>query len=134
MSVPILETGSFTATLTGVSGTVTGTAYYWLDKEKLGKMVTLELPTLTGSATGTSMTITGLPELLWPSRVQTIPAQNVLDNSLNYPGSLEIGTDGVIRPKFRSVISQVASAVYTALGTRGVTGQTFTYLIDVRTE
>jgi hypothetical protein len=56
-------TGTFTATLTGVSGTVTGTVHW----KRSGNRVTLFfLTTFEGTSTSTSMTFTGLPAALQP--------------------------------------------------------------------
>lgn len=55
--VPSYTEGTFTATATGFSGSVTGTASYI----QIGKHVTLVLPHFSGTSTATTFTITGLP-------------------------------------------------------------------------
>lgn len=61
--------GNFTVTLTGVTATVTGTAY-WV---KTGRIVVLTLPTLTGTSNATYKAYTGLPN----TPVDITPAHNV---------------------------------------------------------
>jgi hypothetical protein len=54
--------GSFTGTLAGVSGTVTGTVEY----VKCGNAVTLHIPYFTGTGNTTTLAITGMPVILRP--------------------------------------------------------------------
>lgn len=63
LNVSTSYANTFQATLTGVSGTITGTAYY----VRSGPLVMILLPNLTGNSNSTSMTITGLPSLLRPA-------------------------------------------------------------------
>jgi len=57
------ETGDFTATLTGFSGTVTGTVEY----QRTGRLVVLYIPSLiNGTSNSGSMTMTGIPAELVP--------------------------------------------------------------------
>jgi hypothetical protein len=55
--------GNFTATLHGVSQTVTGTAYYRI----VAGIVYLELPSLLGTSNSSSLYISGLPAAIRPS-------------------------------------------------------------------
>jgi hypothetical protein len=106
--------GSFTATLTGVSGSTTGTAYY----VRIGKQVTLVLPTLLGTSNTTACTITGLPAALNPARNQWFQA-SIQDNSsiittdLNGTGII-IQTSGVIQLYFNG------STTFTSSGSKGI--------------
>lgn len=55
--------GTFTVTLTGVSGDVFGTARW----TKNGRAVTIVFPTFTGTSNATTKTYTGLPSFLVPA-------------------------------------------------------------------
>ena len=79
-----VSSGSFTATLTGVSGSVTGTAYY----SRVGPFVLLNIPSLSGASNATSLTITGLPATLWP-------AANTYTSSVIYALSSGVSTTNV---------------------------------------
>ena len=58
------EEGTFTLTATGFSGTPpSGTASY----VRVGKQVTINLPSLSGTSNATTFTVTGLPVALYPS-------------------------------------------------------------------
>lgn len=68
--------GTFTATLTGCTTSVTGTANYSIN----GNVVTLDLPALTGTSNTTAATITGLPAAIQPVSTKFFPMM-VQDNS-----------------------------------------------------
>jgi len=66
---------SFTGTLTGVTATVTGTVKY----VKVGDIVTISVPTLTGTSNAITKTITGMPAAIRPAatkRAITIVTDN----------------------------------------------------------
>lgn len=70
---------SFTITLTGVVGTVTGTAKYRL----VDGVVFLYLPALFGTSNSTSCSLTGLPSEIIPNETYQVPmaAGSFIDNS-----------------------------------------------------
>ena len=79
-SASAVITNSFTATLTGVSGSVTGPINYSVIP---GFMATLGFPfgnQLLGASNSTTMTITGLPAILQPKTAEAIAFCNVEDN------------------------------------------------------
>lgn len=101
--------GSFTATLTGVTGTVTGTAY-WV---KIGKVVTLHVPQLLGTSNTTDMSITGLPATIQPTAITaSIPIGGVQDN-----GTLQTTCTAVIAASTMTVIK---SGDFTNSGEKGL--------------
>jgi hypothetical protein len=111
---------SFTVTLTGVSGTVTGTAYAQLLG---GRVVVLELPSLTGTSNTTAATITGIPSGWRPARAVGGQPAVVYDNSSPQTGgALNIGTSGTITLYFNGLSS------FTGSGTKGIDGLTVTYI------
>lgn len=118
-SLPDVGT-SFTATLTGVSGTVTDTAYYY----KLGKTVILTLPTLTGTSNATSKTITGLPSAIAPARtVSQIGA------GLNNGGSsFEAVSMSIVAAATTITVGRLVNdGLWTASGLASVIGITMVY-------
>lgn len=83
--------GSFTITLTGVTTSVTGTAYWVRDNNG----VTLEIPVLSGTSNTTAATLTGLPVEIRPQRAQSVSAR-VRNNGGVSQGAARIETDGSI--------------------------------------
>lgn len=68
MAAQLSTVGSFTATLTGVAGTVTAIVRYTTDGDK----VQMDVPFLSGTSNATSKTITGLPTALRPARNKVV--------------------------------------------------------------
>ena len=56
------QEGTYTGTLTGVTTTVTATITY----VKTGGVVTLFIPSMSGTSNATTKTITGMPSILYP--------------------------------------------------------------------
>lgn len=94
------EEGTFTATLTGVTATVTGTARYI----RIGKIVTLFIPALTGTSNTTACTITGAASSIYPARDKRLNVPEVRNNGNTYPGAISIATDGVISLQFHATV------------------------------
>jgi hypothetical protein len=132
ISPKFYEEGTFTATFTGMTTTVTGTARY----VRIGKQVTICWPTLSGTSNSTSGAVTGLPAGIAPARPQVFPIPGQLIDNGNYVGTgltpfvqvvsggLNLGytTDG-----------STASAVggfFTASGTKGLNSFTLTYTLQ----
>jgi hypothetical protein len=115
--------GTFTATLTGVSGTVTGTAYY----SRHGKAVTLFLPLLSGTSNAATCTITGLPAALIPARTQGNYVMGILDNSSPAFGYIQAESGGVIRC-YKS--AGATGSDWTASGTKSIAATNMTYLLS----
>lgn len=115
-SAPV--SGSFTGTLTGVSGTVTASVQYTIS----GRIASLAIPSaLTGVSTATTCSITGLPAFLRPTTTKVVPVPNYsfTDNSVLNPSSVAV------------LMSSVASSIqftyagsttgFTAANNKGVT-------------
>jgi hypothetical protein len=118
--------GTFTATLTGVVGTVTTTIRY----TRVGSLVFLHCDQLTGTSNSTACTITGLPVDLWPARLQRVTMDSVFDNSnyIGQPTMLRVETTGVLTLDITTV---VGSGLFSASGTKGVNyGFAVTYSLD----
>lgn len=103
--------GSFTASLTGCTAGVTGTAYYSI----VNNVVQLDLPVLTGTSNTTACTITGIPaDIQAASTKQFVVA--VMDNSASIVGSFNFPSGGTL------TLGQGAnfSGLFTGSGTKGL--------------
>lgn len=116
------EEGSFTATITGCTTSPTVTAYY----VRVGKAVTLSIPNVTGTSNSNSMTITGLPAGMYPTRmISGLPCE-VIDQSAGYYGSCDVNTSGVIDVYISSNTSGVGTTLntpsnsFTSSGSKGI--------------
>lgn len=123
---------SFTVTLTGVSGSVTGTAY----ASKSWKTVTLTLPELFGTSNSTSCTITGIIAPIRPSRDIGLVGLLIGDNG----ASLTPGSSGTAYLNSSGVITLYKSGSatgFTNVNNKGIwastaftAAQTFTYTLQ----
>ncbi len=110
---------SFTGTVTGVSGSVTGSVKY----VKTGNQVTLRVPSLSGTSNSTSKTITGAPSAIFPAvtiRGFALASDNGGGNTTSI---FDIGTDGVITCYFG------IGGNFTASGTAGIGNFSITYTL-----
>jgi hypothetical protein len=111
------EEGTFTASLTGISGSSTATIFW----NRSRKIVTFTLPNITGTSNTTACTITGFPTAIAPVTQQILQPgiYNIVNNS---SGSLvttgqyaRIETSGVITLLFGS-----STTGFTVSGTKGI--------------
>ena len=113
------ERGSFTATLTGFTTTVTGTVDYTI----IGDVVTLSVATnITGTSNATTMTMTGLPADLRPAANISAIAR-VADSGTSLFGLAVVGSSGTITFYY----GPTSSSAFTNTGTKGVTTCTMVY-------
>jgi len=118
------DTGTFTGTLTGFTGSVTGTCR-WV---RVGKQVTLYFPAMTGTSNANSLTMTGLPSAIQPTRTQIAPPIFGQDAS----------TFMFILPQFTASSGTVTfyqssgfSTTFTASGTKGIPNASVTtYMLN----
>lgn len=116
------EEGSFTVTATGFSGTApSGIARY----VRVGKQVTIHIPTLAGTSNAGTFTLTGIPPTLYASAVTSYYCV-IQDNSV-FEGGLvtpQIGAAawsvGRLPPSFPP---------FTASGQKLLSEVTFTYAL-----
>jgi hypothetical protein len=126
------EEGTFTGTLTGVTTTVTGTLHY----TRIGKIVTLYIPPLTGTSNTTLCRITGLPASIVPAsgRTHNIVAEGITDNGTEYAGIIsvnEVAGAGQLELLFRTAANVAATPTFTNSGTKGLALEaTITYTIQ----
>lgn len=109
------NTGSFTGTLTGVSGTVTGTIFF----SRTGTKITLyATAALIGVSTSTAVTITGVPAAIWPASSRIVPC-TVRDNSVsNVAGAVKIQTSTLTFYKLSTATYDAAA--FTAANNKGI--------------
>lgn len=115
ISSKFYEEGTFTATLTGVTTTVTGTARY----VRVGKSVTLYIPALTGTSNSTACTITGIPASIALNRQQTFPGARISDNSTDYMGYLLANSTTINFVRW-TAINTIVAFTFTNSGTKGL--------------
>lgn len=123
------QLGSFTVTLTGVMGTVTGTAYYSLLP---GGIAVVMLPSLSGTSEVLDgyAGLSGIPAEIRPIRPQLIGlVGGVVDNGTNYPGGITFNTDGTADLSYRPTFASDLTASFTPAGTKAMVGETITYLL-----
>jgi hypothetical protein len=117
--VPSDTEGTFTATATGMTTTVTGTARY----VQIGKQVTVLLPGLSGTSNATTFTVTGLPAGLIPGTNQLLWVY-LADAGTSLDGVAVLDTAGLLtlyKPNF---------GAFTASGTKTLYGSIpLTYLL-----
>lgn len=114
--------GSFTGTLTGMSGTVTGTIYYKITNG----LCTLYIKgvAITGTSNSTSMTVTGLPAAVVPSSpvVSELVPTFVVDNGSTLLGTINVTVSGSFLDVFPLAVSGsvVTIGAFTNTGTKGL--------------
>lgn len=121
------DTGTFTATYTGFTATITCTATW----SRIGKLVSLFFCTATGTSNATSFTMTGLPSAIQPgSLTQTMalpigPIQNasIIDTTVSVTVTTGSGTV--------TFLHNGNSSGWTNSGTKGFSsGATISYLLN----
>lgn len=112
------ETGSFTATGVGFTAGVTGTAN-WV---RVGPVVTIAWPTLSGTSNTTTFSITGLPAALAPARNVRVAAI-IEDNTAFESGAYQLLAAGTTV----TVIRGNNTGTFTNAGTKAATVVSMTY-------
>jgi hypothetical protein len=87
---PQRSTGSFTLTLTGMTGSTTGTVVYAIDPS--GKFAQITNPSITGTSNATTMTGTGVPSVLSANSNATIPYGVTDSGTSTLGGMVGVGT------------------------------------------
>src|SRR5690606_27489903 len=121
-----VDSGSFTATLTGVSGTVQGTINWY----RVGRLVTLySANNITGTANAIGMSLQQLPASLRPTQTRDVPSVGmVADNAAGRVGRATVLTNGGI--SFAYLETGGVLVVFPSTGTKGLEGGwSITYLL-----
>jgi hypothetical protein len=117
------NTGSFPATLTGFTTTVTPTVKY----EKIGRIITLSWDDTYATSNSATMYMTGIPAALLPTGQFVNSAAPVQDNTvLLGMTSAQISSIGI---QFCKSFSGPTGPAFTTSGTKGITAFTLTYRI-----
>lgn len=112
------DTGSFTATATGITGSPTGTAVW----AKMGNVVILSLPAITANtSTAATFTLTGLPSEIQPTRTWNIPINFAEDNGAGTAGTAQINNASGTITLFKGIATTGSS--WTASGNKGLLAQ-----------
>lgn len=116
-----LTIGSFTGTLTGMTGSVTGT-FYW---SVAGKLVTLYTgnSNIQGTSNATSMKLTGIPAGITPATRQKVACSALINNgSGDCAGHVFLNTDNTADILLLDVTTGTYTKSFTASGTKGING------------
>lgn len=120
--------GSFTATLTGMSGATTGTVSYkvFANSAGTGKLCTLLVGSaISGTSNTAAMTMTGLPAACTPSDDVLVTCQ-VLENDTSQLGLAQIAASGTTVTFFTDL--PFSSTGFTTSGGKGLsTGWSITF-------
>lgn len=112
----LYEEGDFTATLTGVTTSVTGTARYTLN----GKTVSLDMVNLLGTSNSTACTITGVPATIRPARNKDFSVNEIQDNGNKYPGMLRLASSGTFTLFFLTTVPGALGSTFTNANQKGL--------------
>jgi hypothetical protein len=109
--------GQFTATLTGMTGSVTGQIDYIIDPHQVTLHRSGGLGGVTGTSNATSLTMTGLPAAVWPKFTTLSICSGLINNGNGVCGSASISDVGVVS---FSIVDN-PNAAFTNSGTKGIT-------------
>lgn len=113
-----IASGTAVLTMTGVSGSVTGTASW----ARVGKLASLFVPAINGTSNATTMTLTGVPAAIQPATSSCVLALPGMQNN----GANSNNVDCVIAPGTGLILFRLASSStgFTPTGAKG-TGSGF---------
>lgn len=118
----VATSGTFTATYNGASG-ATGTAQY----RTVGNIVVIVFPAVTGTGNGTSLTISGLPGAIQPTRTQWHPiGGSIVENNGVTPAS---NTFTMILSAGSGTVTVVPDSGVPAFGGAGARGFSQPYVV-----
>lgn len=117
--VPSYTDGPYTVTATGFTAAVTGTAYY----TQVGALVTVHLPQLSGTSNAETMTLTGLPPAIQPTRAaeQVVTVQ---DAGLTREGKVSLTAGSAVMTVYPNVVGNS----WTPSGTKRLLATVVSYL------
>lgn len=121
------DKGTFTVTYTGMSAGTSGTATW----RRIGNLVTLYIPQLSGTSNATSFTATGLPSAIQPATLDQTGTVLAVNNGVSITGQYQIvHGSGTI-----TFYNSFASSGWTNSGTKGTcpigsAGCPISYLLD----
>lgn len=105
-------------TLTGVDAVVTGTIKCY----RIGNVVTVEIPVMTGTSNTTACTISRIPSGFQPASTKRISVvANISDGVAVYSGHVSIATTGIMTLLLAPTAVLAPTATFTNTGTKGWT-------------
>jgi len=124
------QSGSFTATLTGMTSTTTGPVYYVIS----GKIATISCGSLTNLSSANTLTLTGLPAALQPATTayQLVPC-NLYSNGVNTLCGAQINmSSGTITFYVATGSSPTvfSSTGFSPTGYKGLSATSITYSLE----
>ncbi len=108
--------GSFTGTLSGMTGSVTGQIDYIIGPETVWLSRSGNAAALTGTSNTTAMTLSGLPAALFPKFTTLSLCNGIIDNGTARGGFASVSNAGVVT----FTILDNPPAVFTGAGTKGL--------------
>jgi hypothetical protein len=111
------DSGSFTATLTGVTPAPSCTAQW----RRMGNLVVITIAGTQGTSNANTFTLTGLPAAIQPVATQNCPC-TILDNGSNKLGAAQVSASGTITFLLGGVSGTsvaMGSTFFTASGQKG---------------
>lgn len=129
-----VQSGTFTATLNAGSATATAAVRY---KVTGAGVVTLSFPALTATASGTTLTITGIPSFLGGVTTKNVPmlVEGTTSGGVIVPGLASLAANAAVLGTATMTMSQYTSlttgysATFTTAVVTGVPAQDVTYSI-----
>lgn len=112
--------GTFTATATGMTTSPTGDVDYL----RIGGLVVLQIPTISGTSNATTFTLTGIPTELRPSVTRRIFARMQDAGTAYVVAYVDVNADGTITCK-----KDVGGSAFTASGTKSIGSGTLVFKV-----
>lgn len=130
-TTPLLQTGTFTVSLAGMTATTTTTATYTIS----GNTVTITFPSLfTGTSNATSMSASGLPAAVQPATLNSYVPCTVQDNGSSVVGAALIGpaagAGNILFSRDVLATGVLSATGFTASGTKGLNRTSLTYTLQ----
>ncbi len=127
------QSGTFTGTLTGVSGTVTGTCHYTIS----GNICTVSLgngANILGTSNAATFTVTGLPAACQPAVQNPVCPCVVIDNSVACEAFASVSPGSGTITFYKAVVSGssvgISASGFTSTGQKGLNSTMFKYSLQ----
>lgn len=119
------DTGTFTVSATGLTTVPTGTATW----ARIGKLVTINIPAITGTSNATTFTLTGLPSAIQPA---TITSTLCIGSPVTNNGTLLGNCQGNVQFTAASGTITLLNnfSTWTAAGQKSINSFTVSYLLN----
>lgn len=111
------DSGSFLATLVGCTTSPT----IMIKWNKVGNIVNLIIPSISGTSNTTGLSLLGLPNTLIPITSQYIQNLDCKDNGTIYPATIGITNGGALTLYRKPTITDAITATFTNSGVKGIT-------------